>query len=104
MAGWTFVTNHALVLSCVAREPRITAREMSNQIGITERAVKKIVKDLELAKFLVKKREGRRVRYRIRPKLALRHPTQRDKSVGELLKVLGWEDTSAGKNKKKNRR
>ena len=89
MAEWTFITNHAVVLNCVARNPRITAREMANQIGITERAVRKIIKDLETEKFLAKKREGRRMRYRIRPKLKLRHPTQRDKAVGELLKVLG---------------
>jgi len=92
MAEWTFVTNHAVVLSCVAKDPRITAREMANQIGITERAVRKIIKDLETAKFLVKKREGRRLRYSIRPKLMLRHPTHRDKAIGELLKVLGWDD------------
>jgi predicted transcriptional regulator len=52
MAEWTFVTNHAVVLSCVAKNPRITAREMADQIGITERAVRKIVKDLETEGFL----------------------------------------------------
>ena len=92
MAEWTFVTNHAVVLCCVGNNPRITAREMANQIGITERAVRKIIKDLETSKFLVKKREGRRVRYSIQPKLTMRHPTQRDKVVGELLKVLGWNE------------
>lgn len=94
MAEWTFVTNHAVVLSCVAHNPRITAREMANQIGITERAVRKIIKDLETEGFLARKREGRRLRYTVRPKLTLRHPTQRDKAVGELLKILGWNDSS----------
>lgn len=104
MAEWTFVTNHAVVLCCVTKNPQITAREMANHICITERAVRKIIKDLELAGFLVKKREGRRVRYTVRPKLALRHPSQRDKSVGELLKLLKCDDKSAAKSKSKNRR
>lgn len=99
MAEWTFVTNHAVVLCCVGNNPRITAREMANQIGITERAVRKIIKDLETSRFLVKKREGRRVRYSIQPKLMLRHPTQRGKTVSELLKVLGWNGTKEVKLK-----
>jgi len=97
MAEWTFVTNHAVVLSCVAKNSQITAREMANQIGITERAIRKIIKDLETAKFLFKKRAGRRICYSIRANLRLRHPTHRDKAVGELLKVLGWDDKSANK-------
>ena len=90
MAEWTFVTNHAVVLSFVAKYPKITAKEMADEIGITERAVRNIVKDLETANYLVKRRDGRRVQYSIRPNLALRHRTQRDKIVGDLLKVLGW--------------
>jgi predicted transcriptional regulator len=92
MSEWTFVTNHAVVLSFVARNPRITAREMANEIGITERAVRKIIRDLEIEKYLSKKREGRRVRYSIKPKLALRHRSQRDKLIGDLLEVLGWDN------------
>lgn len=90
MAEWTFVTNHAVVLSFVAKYPKITAREMADEIGITERAVRNIVKDLEKANYLMKRRDGRRMQYSIRPKLALRHRTQRDKIIGDLLKVLGW--------------
>jgi predicted transcriptional regulator len=92
MGEWTFVTNHAVVLSFVARNPRITAREMANEIGITERTVRKIIRDLEIEKYLSKKREGRRVRYSIKPKLALRHRSQRDKLIGDLLEVLGWDN------------
>ena len=88
MAEWTFVTNHAVVLSLVARNPQITGREMANEIGITERAVRKILKDLEAEEFLSKIREGKRVRYSIRPHLALRHRTQRDKRIGALLELL----------------
>lgn len=90
MAEWTFVTNHAVVLSFVAKFPKITAREMADEIGITERAVRNIVKDLEKANYLMKRRDGRRIQYSIKPNLTLRHRTQRDKIIGDLLKVLGW--------------
>ena len=90
MAEWTFVTNHAVVLSFVAKYPKITAREMADEIGITERAVRNSVKDLEASNYLMKRRDGRRMQYSIRPNQALRHRTQRDKTVGDLLKLLGW--------------
>jgi len=91
MPAWTFVTNHALVLSSVAKHPRITARELSAVIGITERAVRKIIADLEAEGYITKKREGRRVKYRVNPDLSLRHEAHRDKVVGGLLEVLGWK-------------
>jgi len=91
MPEWTFLTNHALVLSSVAKHPRITARELSAVIGITERAVRKIIADLEAEGYITKKREGRRVKYRINPDLSLRHDAHRDMAVGDLLEVLGWK-------------
>ena len=90
MGEWTFLTNHALVLSFLARHPRITARDLSAAIGITERATRKIIADLDAAGYITKKREGRRIRYRINSELSLRHETHRDTAVGEILKVLGW--------------
>lgn len=91
MGEWTFLTNHALVLSFLAKHPRITARDLSAAIGITERATRKIIADLHAAGYIGKRKEGRRVRYRINADLSLRHETQRDTAVGELLKVLGWK-------------
>jgi len=89
MAQWTFLTNHALVLSFLAREPLITAHELSSQIGVTERAVRKIIADLDEQKYIAKRREGRRVRYKINSHMPLRHKTQHAISVGELMRVLG---------------
>ena len=89
--GWTFLTNHALVLSYIAQHPRVTARELSGAIGITERATRKIIADLDDAEYITKKREGRRVRYRINPNLSLRHKTQRHTAIGGFLEALGWE-------------
>ena len=97
--GWTFLTNHALVLSYIAQHPRVTARELSGAIGITERATRKIIADLDAAKYITKKREGRRVRYGIEPNLPLRHETQRHTAISALLEALGWEKRPKGTRK-----
>jgi DNA-binding Lrp family transcriptional regulator len=91
MSEWTFLTNHALVLGYIARHPRITARDLANAIGITERATRKIIADLLDTGYVTKKREGRRICYHINPELPLRHPSHEETAVGELLQVLGWK-------------
>jgi len=90
MPGWKFVTNHALVLCQIAQQPRITVRELSLTIGITERAIHKIIADLEADGYITKIREGRRLKYRINPNLSLRDEMLQDKAVGDFLEVLGW--------------
>jgi predicted ArsR family transcriptional regulator len=97
MSKWTFVTNHAVVLTYLANHPSITAREVALEIGITERAVRTIIADLETEGYILKAKEGRRVRYSVDAGLPLRHSTQVDKQVGQLLKLLGW----AGKPSRK---
>ena len=91
MSEWTFLTNHALVLSYLARHPRITARDVANAIGITERTTRKIITDLLDAGYITKKREGRRNRYRIKPDLYLRDPSHEATLIGDLLETLGWK-------------
>jgi len=93
---WTFVTNHALVLLFVARHPRITARELSQEIGITERAVRTIIADLEEAGYFEKTREGRTVKYDVNYEMSMRHPTQRDVAVGDLIETLQASLSSEG--------
>jgi DNA-binding Lrp family transcriptional regulator len=90
MPGWKFLTNHALVLCLIAQQPRITAREISAAIGITEMATRNIINDLDTDGYVTKKREGRRLRYKIDADLPLRHEFQQDKAIGDLLEVLGW--------------
>ncbi len=90
MTGWKFVTNHALVLCQIAQQPRITIRELSLTIGITEKAIHRIITDLEIDGYITKIREGRRLRYRINADLCLRDEMVQDKAVGDLLEVLGW--------------
>jgi len=91
MPEWTFLTNHALVLSYIARHPRITARNLANAVGITERATRKIIADLLDVGYITKKREGRRNRYRVNPDVTLRHPSHGETAVGDLLEALGWK-------------
>jgi DNA-binding IclR family transcriptional regulator len=91
MPGWKFLTNHAQVLCLIAKQPRITARDISNAIGITEKATRNIITDLEADGYVTKKREGRRIRYRVDPNLPLRSEAQQDTAIGDLLETLGWK-------------
>lgn len=91
MPGSRFVTNHALVLCQIAQHPRITIRELSLTIGITEKAIYRIITDLETDGYVTKIREGRRLRYRINPDLCLPDEMLQDKAVGDFLEVLGWK-------------
>lgn len=91
MPGWKFLTNHAQVLCLLAKRPRITAREISSTIGITEKATRNIINDLEYDGYIAKKKEGRGIIYRVDPNLPLRSETQQDKAIGDLLVLLGWK-------------
>jgi DNA-binding transcriptional ArsR family regulator len=96
MPGWKFLTNHAQVLCLIAQQPRITAREISSTIGITEKATRNIINDLEIDGYVTKKREGRRIRYWVDPDLPLRSEAQQDKAIGDLLETLGWKRRRSG--------
>lgn len=100
MSVWKFVTNHALVLCLVAQQPRITGREIATAVGITEKATRSIISNLEADGYVTKRREGRRIRYRINADLPLRHDLQQDKAIGDLLEVLGWDRSKRGRRKK----
>jgi predicted ArsR family transcriptional regulator len=91
MPGWKFLTNHAVVLCLIAQQRRITAREISASIGITEKATRNIISDLEADGYVTKKREGRNIRYRVNPNLSLRSEATQDKAIGDLLETLGWK-------------
>lgn len=85
---WTFLSNHTHVLVCLTREPDQTLKEVAARIGITERAVQRLVAELEAAEVLVRRRDGRRNRYEIRGERRLRHSLESHRSVGELLALL----------------
>lgn len=88
-SNWTFLTNHAHVLVCIADEPDIRGRDIAAKVGITERAAQAIIADLVADGYLSKIREGRRNRYELHPNEPLRHPLEHDHSVGDLLGTLG---------------
>jgi predicted transcriptional regulator len=88
MPKWTFLSNHGQVLLCIARDPDVRLREIGDQVGITERAVHRIVKELADAGYLRLERNGRRNRYTITSHLGLPDPLARDRSIGDLLSVL----------------
>ncbi len=82
---WTFLTNHAHVLLCIASDPRARVRDLAGRVGITERAVQRIIFELEADGYLTHERKGRRNTYRVRPHLPLRHPIERRNKVAALL-------------------
>lgn len=85
---WTFLTNHAQVLLCLADTPDIRLRDVAQHIGITERATQRILADLIQAGYVKTTREGRRNRYTIDRERAMRHTAQLDHQVGVLLEAL----------------
>ena len=88
MRDWTFLTNHAHVLLCVARDPDARLRHIAECVGITERATHRIVCDLIDAGYLTKRRVGRRSTYEVHGELPLRHPMEEDHPVAEILACL----------------
>ena len=86
--SWTFLTNHAHVLICIAEQPDIRIRDIAVRVGITERAAQRIVADLAEAGYVVRKRVGRRNEYEVNKDVPLRHPQQAHRSVGEIVKAL----------------
>lgn len=87
--SWTFLTNHAHVLVCIADEPDMRGRDIADAVGITERAAQAIVADLVAEGYVTRTREGRRNRYQVNPDAPLRHPLEADHTIGELLVTLG---------------
>jgi len=85
---WTFLSNHTHVLVCLARDPDTRLRDVAEQVGITERAVFKIVGELESSGVITRMREGRRNHYEIDASTRLRHPLEGDRTVRSLLEFL----------------
>jgi hypothetical protein len=87
-ASWTFLTNHARVLLCIARDPGVRLREIAATLSITERSAYGIVVDLAEAGYIVKRKDGRRNRYQVQAHLPLPEPASRESTVGDVLAVL----------------
>ncbi|MGO8886428.1 MAG: helix-turn-helix transcriptional regulator [Streptosporangiaceae bacterium] len=92
MANWSFLTSHARVLLCIARDPGMRLRDMAAHVGITERSAYGIVTDLAEAGYVVKQKDGRRNRYEIQLHLPLPEAASRERTVGEVLALLAGAD------------
>jgi DNA-binding Lrp family transcriptional regulator len=87
--GWTFLSNYAHVMLVLAQDPDKRLREIAAEVGITERAVQRIVAELLEVGAIARERVGRRNHYEVNWDLPLRHPLENDHTVGELLRALG---------------
>lgn len=87
-AAWTFMTNHAHVLFCIAQDSSLRLRDVASRVGITERAVQRIVADLHDAGYIEVHKEGRRNRYEVNFEMPLRHDVERHRSVRELIALI----------------
>lgn len=85
---WTFLTNHTHVLALIQSDPEMLLREVASRVGITERAVQRIIQELEEAGYLTRQRVGRRNRYSVVVDLPLRHPIEAHQTIGPLLKLV----------------
>jgi DNA-binding MarR family transcriptional regulator len=88
VGDWSFFTNHARVLICVARDPGVRLRDLAVTLDITERSAYGIVSDLATAGYVVKEKDGRRNRYRVQAQLPLPESISRERTIGEVLSVL----------------
>jgi DNA-binding IclR family transcriptional regulator len=94
MSEWSFLTNHARALLCIAHDPGARLRDIGATVGITERTAFGIVTDLTDAGYVVKNKDGNRNRYRIQHHLPLRGSVGQERTIGEVLQLL--VDTSSG--------
>jgi DNA-binding IclR family transcriptional regulator len=85
---WSFLTNHARALLCIAHDPGIRLRDIAGTLGISERRAFGIVTDLTDAGYVVKEKDGRRNRYRIQNHLPLPEAVGRERTIGEVLELL----------------
>jgi DNA-binding IclR family transcriptional regulator len=91
--GWTFVTNHARVLATIADNPNVRIRDIAAHCRLTERAVQRIISDLEQDGYLSHTRDGRSNTYRIEPDRVLRHPAEAGLTVASLLSLLVQDES-----------
>ena len=93
-ADWKFLTNHGLVLLCIASDPGLRLREIADRVGITERAAHRIVDALVGSGYIERERTGRRNTYEVRTDLTVELPLSRDIQLGELLRIIGGAATA----------
>ena len=91
MTTWSFLTNHGLALTYIGGDPDCTGLEIAQAVGVTERAARKIVADLQAAGYIKREKVGRRNRYHVDTTLPLPYRGERAVTVGELLELLSLD-------------
>ena len=86
--GWTFLTNHGHVLLCLVEDPEARMREVALRVGITERAVQRIIAELEEAGYISRQREGRTNTYSVHQDRFLRHPVEGHCTIADLVRMV----------------
>src|SRR3954465_12615384 len=104
MAEWQFLSNHGMALLCVARNPESRLRDVADCLEVTERTAHRIVSDLVDDGYLVRKRQGNRNSYELRPDVPMRDPLLGDHWIGELLTVLLPDPSTLSSNGQPSRR
>ena len=104
MSTWTFLTNHAHVLLCVWEDSEARVRDIATRVGITERAVQRILQELESEQYLIRERVGRRNRYRVRADRPFRHPVEDHRPVSLLLDAVTKRKATRGPSRAPARR
>jgi IclR helix-turn-helix domain len=84
MGRWSFLTNHARALLCIAHDPGVRLRDIAAMVGVTERSAHDMVTDLVDAGYVVKDKAGRRNQYRIQEHV----PISQEPTIGEMLHLL----------------
>ena len=102
-ASWTFFTNHGHVLLCLAQQPELLLREVAQTVGITERAVQKIIADLESGGVITRERQGRQNVYSINHKLPLRHAVEAHCTIEGLIDFVLSSRPKGGRKDQRSR-
>jgi DNA-binding MarR family transcriptional regulator len=87
-SSWTFLTNHAHVMLCLAKSSSMRVRDLAEEVGITERAVQRIIAELIEDGYIEKFKDGRRNSYKIRDAKSLKHPIESHKKIKDLIKLI----------------
>jgi predicted transcriptional regulator len=93
---WTFLTNHAHVLLCLVNTPDMLMKDIAREVGITERAVQRIIADLRSEGYIVQERHGRRNSYTIQRDRHLKHPIEAHKTISDLIQLIFDSENGEG--------
>jgi DNA-binding transcriptional ArsR family regulator len=94
LADWSLLTNHGRLLLAIENEPGLRVRDMADRLGLSERGIALILRDLREAGYVTSRREGRRVHYTVVPDKPMRSDQLRHQTVGQLLRLLTDAETA----------